>query len=57
MDALADFAFETEKQIGRREVEEMQCVRLQYLAVMHQPAQLVGRRRQLRRTDDMIKRL
>jgi len=44
-----------EEQIGRGQKEEMQRVRLQYLAVMHEPTHLLGARR--RRADDMIERL
>ena len=36
--ALGDIAVETKEQIGRAEMEEVQRVRLQHLAVMHQPA-------------------
>ena len=50
-------AVEAEEQIGRREVEEVQRVRLQDLPVVHQPAHLLGRRRELRRADDEVERL
>jgi hypothetical protein len=39
--APANLAVETEEQIGRREVEEMQRVRLQDLAIVHQAAHLL----------------
>ena len=55
--ALGDVAVETEEQIGRTEVEEMQRMRLQHLAVVHQAAQLFGGRRQLLRADDDVERL
>ena len=53
--APVDLGVEAKEQIGRGQKEEMQRVRLQYLAVMHQPAHLLGARR--RRADDMIERL
>ena len=55
--ALGDIAVEAEQQVRRTEVEEVQCMRLQHLAVMHQPAQLFGGRRQLLGADDDIERL
>ena len=42
---------------GDAQMEEMQRVRLQHLAVMHQAAQLLGRRRQPSGADDDVERL
>jgi hypothetical protein len=38
---------EAEQQVGRGEVEEVQGVRLQHLAVVHQAAQLLGAGREV----------
>jgi hypothetical protein len=45
--AAGRLGVEAEQQVGRGEVEEMQRVGLQHLAVVHQPADLLGGRRQL----------
>ena len=45
--ALGDVGVEAEQQVGRGQMEEMQRVRLQDLAVVHQAADLLGGRRQL----------
>jgi hypothetical protein len=50
-------AIKTEEQIRRAEMEEMQRVRLQHLAVVHQAAQFLGSWRQLFGADDDIHRL
>ena len=55
--ALGDVAVEAEQQVRRAEVEEVQRVRLEHLAVVHQPAHLLGRRRQLLGADDDVERL
>jgi hypothetical protein len=48
-----DLGLEAEQQVRRRQVEEVQCVRLQDLAVVHQPAHLLrGRRHRWRRPPD-----
>ena len=56
---LRHLGTEAEQQVGRGQVEEMQRVRLQDLAVVHQPAQFLGGRRQPRchRADDLVQRL
>jgi hypothetical protein len=58
-DDVADLrvGVEAEQQIRRREVEEVQRVRLEHLAVVHQPPHLFRRRRQLVRADDHVGRL
>jgi hypothetical protein len=48
---------DAEQQIGRGEMEEMQRVRLEHLPQMHQPADLLGRRREPIDTDEPIARL
>jgi hypothetical protein len=55
--APAGIALEAEEQVGRREMEEMQGMRLQDLAVMHQAAQLLGARRQPLCADHAVERL
>jgi hypothetical protein len=40
--ALGGLRVEAEQQVGRGQVEEVQGVRLQHLAVVHQPPQLLG---------------
>ena len=55
--ALGDLALEAEQQVGRREVEEMQRMRLHDLAVVQQPAQLLRRRRQRTEAGDEVHRL
>ena len=50
-------AVEPEQQVGRAQMEEVQGVRLQDLAVVHQPADLLGGRRELRGADDRVERL
>ena len=55
--ALGDRSVESEQQIGRRQVEEVQRVRLEHLSVMHQPAHLFGRRSQRLGADDPVHRL
>ncbi len=59
LDHLEDVALfrrrtETEQKIGRCQVEEVQHVGLHHLAVMHQPAHLFRRRRQLIDTGDHV---
>ena len=44
--ALRDRRLEAEQQVGRGQMEEVERVGLQHLAVMHQPPHLLGRRRQ-----------
>ena len=48
---------EAEQQVRRAQVEEVQGVRLEHLPVVHQPAHLLGRRRQLVAADDEVHRL
>ena len=55
--ATIHFAVEAEQQVRAGQVEEMQRVALHYLAVVHQPADLVGRGRDRRRADHMVQRL
>jgi len=55
--APADFGVETEQQVGRGQVEEVQRVRLQDLAVVHQAAHLVRGRGHLGSADDEVERL
>ena len=55
--ALADLALEAEQQIGRGEVEEMQRVRLNDLAVVQQATQLLGGRRERPVAGDQVHRL
>ena len=50
-------AVETKQQIRRGEMEEMHGVRLQNLAIMHQPPQLFGGRRQMAVAGDGVHRL
>ena len=45
--AMAHCIVETEQQVGRAQVEEMQGMRLQGLAEVHQPANLLRSRRKL----------
>ena len=52
-----ELAVEAEQQVGRGEMEEMQRVRLQDLAVVHQAAQLLGGRRQRLVAGDDVHRL
>ena len=44
--ALGNIGIETEQQVGRTQVVEMQRMRLQHLSVVHQPAHLLGSGRQ-----------
>ncbi len=55
--ALGHIAVEAEEQVRRTEVEEVQRVRLQHLAVVHQATHLFRRRRQFFGADDDIERL
>ena len=55
--ALADLAVETEQQIGRSEMEEVQRVRLHDLPIMQQAAQLLGGRGQRAVAGDQVHRL
>ena len=48
---------EAEQQVGRRQVEEVQRVGLQDLAVMHQAADLLRGGRERRGTDHLVERL
>ena len=52
--ALADRSSKPNSRSGEAQMEEMQRVRLQGLAEMHQAAHLFGRRRQLRRADQHV---
>ena len=55
--ALGYLAVEAEQQVRRTEIEEMQRVRLQDLAVVHQPAYLFRGRCEPRRADHLVERL
>ena len=55
--APTDLGVEAEQQVGRGQVEEVQRVRLQDLAVVHQAAHLVGGRGDLGGADDEVERL
>ena len=55
--AFGHLGVETEQEIGRGQMEKMQRVRLQYLAVVHQPAQFLRGGGELVRADDLIERL
>ncbi len=55
--ALRDRRLEPEQEVRRSQVEEIQSVRLQNLAVMHQSPHLFRRRRQLVHASDSIHRL
>ena len=55
--APVDLGVEAKQQIGRRQQEEMQRVRLQDLAIMHQPPHFIGAGRRRRRADDTVQRL
>jgi hypothetical protein len=55
--ASSHVGVEAEQQVRRRQVEEVQRVRLQDLAVVHQPADLLGGRRQRGRADHRVHRL
>ena len=55
--AFGDFALEAEQEIGRREMEEVQRVRLHQLAIMQEAAQLLRRRRQRAEAGDKVHRL
>ena len=54
--ALFRIAAETEQQVGRGQMEEMQCMRLQRLAEMQQTAQLGCCRRELLHADQLVHR-
>ena len=55
--AFGDLAFEAEQQIGRREVKEVQRMRLHHLTVVQQAPQLLRRRRQRTEAGDEVHRL
>ena len=55
--ALGDVAVESEQQVRRAQVEEVQRMRLQHLAIVHQAAEFLGGRRQLFGADDDVERL
>ncbi len=55
--APGDVRVEAEQQVGRTQVEEVQCMRLQDLPVVHQATDLFRSRRQLRRAHHLVERL
>ena len=55
--ALCDIAVEAEQQVGRRQMEKVQRVALQYLTEVHEFAQFLGRGRESLRALDAIDRL
>ena len=55
--ALRDGRLEAQQQVGRGQVEEVKRVRLQHLAVVHQPPQLCGRDGHLVDAGDEVHRL
>ena len=55
--ALGDFGIEAEEQVGRGEMEEVQGMRLQHLAVVHQAAHLLGGGRQRLHPQHHVQRL
>ena len=55
--ALGDLALEAEQEIGRRQMEEMQRVRLHQLPVVQQATQFLGGRRQGPEAGDQVHRL
>ena len=54
---IAGSASKPNSRSGEHEVEEVQGVRLEDLPVVHQPAHLLGRRRELLAADDAVHRL
>jgi hypothetical protein len=55
--ALRYLRVETEQQVGRGQVKKMQRVRLQDLAIVHEPPDLVGGRGQVVNADHLVQRL
>ncbi len=55
--ARGDVGTETEQQVGRRQVEKVQGMRLQDLAEVHQAANFLCRRRQLLDAENHVQRL
>ena len=51
---MAGVGVEAEQQVGRGQVEEVQRVGLEDLPVVHQPAHLLGGRRELLAADDPV---
>ena len=54
---MAGSASKPNSRSGRDQVEEVQRVRLEHLAVVHEPAHLLGRGRELLAADDPVHRL